>query len=137
MTVRNLDKLLAPKSVALIGASPEPATVGAIVAANLLAGGFGGPVWLVNPHHKSINGVPCHRSIADLPGVPDLGVIATPRPVISVAFSGAGKKTVYVVGAGALGPDGKEFKTPEGVRNNAKTIFKIETLAQGFKGRAK
>ena len=66
-----------------------------------------------------------------------LGVIPTPRPVISVAFSGDGKKTMYVVGAGALGPDGKEFRTPEGVRNNAKTIYKITTIAQGFKGRAK
>jgi sugar lactone lactonase YvrE len=66
-----------------------------------------------------------------------LGVIPTPRPVISVAFSGAGKKTMYVVGAGALGPDGLEFKTPQGVRNNAKTIFKIETITPGFKGRAK
>jgi gluconolactonase len=66
-----------------------------------------------------------------------LGVIATPRPVISVAFSGKGKRTMYVVGTGALGPDGKEFQTPAGVRNNAKTIYRIATLAQGFKGRAK
>jgi gluconolactonase len=66
-----------------------------------------------------------------------LGVIPTPRSVISAAFSGPGKKTLYVVGAGALGPDGKEFRTPEGVRNNAKTIYKIVMLAQGFKGRAK
>lgn len=66
-----------------------------------------------------------------------LGVIPTPRPVISVAFTGTGKKTLYAVGAGALGPDGKEFHTPEGVRNNAKTIYRIQMLAQGFKGRAK
>lgn len=66
-----------------------------------------------------------------------LGLIPAPRSVISVAFSGQGKKTMYVVGAGALGPDGKEFETPKGVRNNAKTIYKIATLAQGFKGRAK
>jgi len=66
-----------------------------------------------------------------------LGVIPTPRSVISAAFSGPGKKTLYVVGAGALGPDGQEFRTPEGVRNNAKTIYKIPMLAQGFKGRAK
>ena len=66
-----------------------------------------------------------------------LGLIPTPRAVISVAFSGPDKKTLYVVGAGALGPDGKEFKTPEGVRNNAKTIFKLAMQAQGFKGRAK
>jgi hypothetical protein len=41
------------------------------------------------------------------------------------------------VGGGALGPDGKEFATPQGVRNNAKTIFKIPMMAEGFKGRAK
>jgi gluconolactonase len=66
-----------------------------------------------------------------------LGVIPTPRSVISVAFSGADKKTLYVVGSGALGPDGKEFRTAEGVRNNAKTIYRIRLLAQGFKGRVK
>jgi gluconolactonase len=66
-----------------------------------------------------------------------LGFIPTPRPVISVAFSGPGKKTMYVVGAGALAPDGKEFETPKGVRNNAKTIYKIAVLAEGFRGRAK
>jgi gluconolactonase len=66
-----------------------------------------------------------------------LGVIPTPRGVISIAFSGAGKKTLYAVGTGALGPDGKEFHTPEGVRNNAKTIYRIPMLAQGFKGRVK
>jgi gluconolactonase len=66
-----------------------------------------------------------------------LGLIPTPRAVISVAFSGDGKKTLYVVGSGALGPDGKEFVTPEGVRNNAKTIYRIPMLAQGYKGRAK
>jgi gluconolactonase len=66
-----------------------------------------------------------------------LGTIPTPRNAISVAFSGPDKKTLYVVGSGALGPDGKEFTTPQGVRNNAKTIYKIPMLAQGYRGRAK
>jgi gluconolactonase len=66
-----------------------------------------------------------------------LGLIPTPRGVISVAFSGPGKKRLYVVGSGALGPDGREFVTPEGVRNNAKTIYRIPMVAQGFTGRAK
>ena len=66
-----------------------------------------------------------------------LGLIPTPREVISAAFSGPDKKTLYVVGAGALGPDGKEFRTPDGVRNNAKSIYKIKMTAQGFEGRAK
>ena len=66
-----------------------------------------------------------------------LGVIPAPRNVISVAFSGPDKKVLYVVGSGALGPDGRELTTPEGVRNNAKTIYKLPMRAQGFKGRAK
>jgi gluconolactonase len=66
-----------------------------------------------------------------------LGIIPTPRPVISAAFAGPGKKDLYVVGAGAVGPDGKELRTPDGVRNNAKSIFKITTLTSGFSGRAK
>jgi gluconolactonase len=66
-----------------------------------------------------------------------LGLIPTPRNAISVAFAGTNKQTLYVVGSGALGPDGKEFTTPEGVRNNAKTIYKLPMLARGFAGRAK
>jgi gluconolactonase len=66
-----------------------------------------------------------------------LGVNPTPRGDISVAFSGPDKKTLYVVGSGALDANGKEVTTPPGVRNNAKSIFKILMLAQGFKGRAK
>jgi gluconolactonase len=66
-----------------------------------------------------------------------LGLIPTPRNSISSAFSGPGKKTLYVACLGALGPDGQEVKTPAGVRNTAMTIYKIPMLAQGFKGRAK
>lgn len=66
-----------------------------------------------------------------------LGLIPTPRNAISSAFSGPGKKTLYVACLGALGPDGQEITTPAGVRNTAMSIYKIPVLAQGFKGRAK
>jgi len=66
-----------------------------------------------------------------------LGLLPTPRSVISVAFSGPDKKILYVVGSGALDADGKEHTVPAGVRNNAKSIFKISMLSQGYKGRAK
>jgi len=66
-----------------------------------------------------------------------LGVMPTPRNAISVAFTGRDKRILYIVGSGALGPDGREFRTPEGVRNNAKTIYRIPMLAEGFAGRAK
>lgn len=66
-----------------------------------------------------------------------LGVIATPRRPISVAFSGPGKRTLYAATMGAVGPDGKAWTTPEGVRNVAMTLYRVPMLAAGFKGRPK
>ena len=66
-----------------------------------------------------------------------LGLILTPRRPITLAFSGPDKKTLYVPQIGAVGPDGKAWTTPEGVRNTAMTIYKIPMLAEGFKGRPK
>jgi gluconolactonase len=66
-----------------------------------------------------------------------LGTIPTPRGVITVAFAGPDKKTLYVVGSGANAPNGGEFTLAPGYRNNAKTIYKIPMIATGFKGRAK
>jgi|SRR5687767_280563 len=71
------------------------------------------------------------------PGGNYLGVLPTPRNAISVTFSGPDRRTLYVVGSGALGADGKEATTAPGVRNNAKTIYRIPMLAAGFTGRAK
>jgi gluconolactonase len=66
-----------------------------------------------------------------------LGVIPLPRSSSSVAFSGRDKKVLYAKGAGMTNPDGTEYRTPDGVRNNAKAIYKIDMIAQGFKGRPK
>jgi gluconolactonase len=66
-----------------------------------------------------------------------LGTIPTPRAVASICFSGPNKKILYAQGRGSLGPDGNEYKTPEGVRNNSKSIYKIQMMAQGYMGRPK
>ena len=66
-----------------------------------------------------------------------LGLIPTPRRPITLAFSGPNKRTLYVPMMGAIGPNGKEWATPEGVRNTAMTIYKISMVAEGFKGRPK
>ena len=66
-----------------------------------------------------------------------LGLIPTPRNAIAVAFAGPGKQTLYIVGSGARGADGQDIATPPGVRNNAKTIYRLPMLATGFAGRAK
>jgi gluconolactonase len=66
-----------------------------------------------------------------------LGLIPTPRVPISIAFAGPQKRTLYVAQMGAVGPDGKPWSTPPGVRNTAMTIYRINLLAAGFSGRPK
>jgi gluconolactonase len=66
-----------------------------------------------------------------------LGLIPTPRVPISIAFTGSQKRTLYVAQMGAVGPDGKPWATPTGVRNTAMTIYRINMQSEGFKGRPK
>jgi acetyltransferase len=103
MTIRSLQFLLAPKTVALIGASPEPGSIGKIIANHLRGGGFAGPAWLVNPRHSQIDGERCFASVDVLPGVPDLAVIATPPATILELIADLGRKgtrAAVVISAG-------------------------------------
>src|ERR1700683_1466009 len=75
MTTRNLEAMFAPRAIALIGASNEPGTVGAVLARNLMESGFAGPVLAVNPHDTAIRSTLSYRSLAELPMAPDLAVI--------------------------------------------------------------
>jgi acetyltransferase len=77
MSIRNLDRLLAPRSVAVIGGSDRPG-IGAVVMRNLLAGGFKGPIWPVNPKHVQVAGQQAFSEVRALPEAPDLAVICTP-----------------------------------------------------------
>jgi gluconolactonase len=64
-----------------------------------------------------------------------LGLIPTPRNVISVAFAGADKKSLYVVGAGAEDAAGQPVR--EGVQQTGRTIYRLPMVAQGYRDRAK
>jgi gluconolactonase len=64
-----------------------------------------------------------------------LGVIPTPRDVISVTFAGPDKKTLYIVGSGADDENGQPIR--QGPQQTAATIYKLPVIAQGLKGRAK
>lgn len=66
-----------------------------------------------------------------------LGMIPTPRRPITIAFAGVDKNILYAPSMGAVGPDGKAWTTPEGIRNTAMTIYRMPMLATGFKGRPK
>ena len=82
MTIRNLDHALRPRSIAIIGASAEPGSVGSKLTENVLAGGFAGEVYLVNPRQAKIGRRRCFASIVALPEAPELAVIATPPPTV-------------------------------------------------------
>jgi gluconolactonase len=66
-----------------------------------------------------------------------LGVLPTPRVPISITFAGPDKKLLYVAQMGAVGPDGKPWATPPGVRNTAMTIYRIPVLTEGIRSRSK
>ena len=66
MPIYNLAKIFAPQRIAVIGASPDAASVGHTVLANI-RGGFKGSVYAVNPKYQQIDGTPCFQSVRELP----------------------------------------------------------------------
>ncbi|MCG3169615.1 MAG: Protein lysine acetyltransferase Pat [Pseudomonadales bacterium] len=115
MTIRNLDKLLAPASVAVIGASERAGSIGNVLTRNLLAGGFRGPVWGVNPRCGGrVLGIPCFASVAELPAAPDLAVIVTPAasaPELVAALGARGTRAAIVISATREDAGGAAIKT--------------------------
>jgi acetyltransferase len=103
MSTRNLEVLFKPRSIALIGGSNRPHSVGAVLARNLLAGGFAGPIMPVNPHETAVAGVLAYLDVAHLPAAPDLAVLASPPDTIPglIAELGArGTRAAIVITAG-------------------------------------
>ncbi len=80
-TVTQMEKLFAPTSVAIIGASGREGSIGYSLVANLLSGGFKGEVFPINPRYDSVYDKKCYDSIKDLPIVPDLTLLAVPADV--------------------------------------------------------
>jgi acetyltransferase len=108
---RPLDPILAPQSVAVIGATERKRSVGRTVMHNLIAGGFEGKIYPVNPIQESILGLHAYPNVAALPEVPDLAVIITPPktvPGIIKECAVAGIKGVIIISAGfkEIGPEG-------------------------------
>ena len=92
MSIRNLDKMFAPQSVALIGASDKPRSVGAALIENMLRAGYRGPVLPVNPKAKAIHGIMAYPDVASLPLAPELAVIATPPDTIAPLIAELGSR---------------------------------------------
>lgn len=103
MTTRNLDALFHPNAIAVIGASNAPGSVGQVLSRNLLESGFSGPVLPVSLSARAIRSSIAYRSVADLPLVPDLAVVATPAPSVPTVvaeLAQAGCRAAIVISAG-------------------------------------
>lgn len=116
MSVLNLDSLLHPASVAVIGASNQKLSIGGFVMRNLLKGGFSGPIMPVNPKYEAIAGVLTYDDVPSLPVTPDLAVICTPPATVPGLIDQLGRRgtraaVVITAGLAALrGDDGRTIQ---------------------------
>jgi acetate---CoA ligase (ADP-forming) len=102
-TVASLRPLLEPASVAVIGASRNPTSLGRRVLGALVAGGFNGPIYPVNPQARELDGRACYASLSDIPRGVDLAVVAVPRSLVLDVVdqcAAAAVKSLVVITAG-------------------------------------
>jgi acyl-CoA synthetase (NDP forming)/GNAT superfamily N-acetyltransferase len=103
---------LEPDSVAVIGASRTPGTVGAEVLSNILRSGFEGRVFAVNREATRVQGLAAHKSVTDLPDAPELAVLAIPAEAVpgvarECALRGVRALLVLAAGFAETGPEGR------------------------------
>jgi acetyltransferase len=96
MSTYRLDKVFAPHSVVVVGASPRKRSPGRAVLQNLRSGGFAGDIYLVNPHYEAIEGVAAVKAYAELPSAPEIAVIAVPPTAVPSVVAEAGAKGTAV-----------------------------------------
>src|SRR5450631_851336 len=111
----SLDAFFRPASVAVVGASATPGSVGNIVMHNLLQNPFGGVVYPVNPKRKAVHGVFCYPSLLEVPEAVDLAVIATPASTVPKAIEQCverGVQAALIISAGfsELGAEGRALE---------------------------
>ena len=98
-----VSSFLRPTSVAVVGASRHPESIGGTLLRNMVEGGFSGPIYPVNPHASEILGLHTYHSVLDLPEAPELAVIVVPAAgVVEVAADCAtrGVRAILVISSG-------------------------------------
>ncbi|MEQ1649391.1 MAG: acetate--CoA ligase family protein [Hyphomicrobiaceae bacterium] len=128
-------KLLTPQSVAVIGASVDPARIGGRAIAYMAERGFKGAVYPVNPNRAEIQGFKAYASVGDLPGTPDVAIIAVPAAsvpaaVADLATRGVGTAIIFSAGFAEVGADGAllQAKMLEAARAHGMRILGPNTL---------
>lgn len=111
MNVHNLDRIMNPQRIALIGVTTNPKSVGGKVLSNLVGSGFRGVVYPVNPDNEAVLGIQCYPDVKSLPRTPELGVICTAAekvPDLVRECGEAGVLGLIIMSAGfrETGPEG-------------------------------
>jgi acetyltransferase len=114
MTIRHLDAMFQPASVALIGASDREGSLGSVLLRNLKLGGFRGPVWLVNARHAQVDGQPAWRDVESLPSAPELAVICTPPATVPGLIDALGRKGCHAAIVLTAGLKSQRLQAGEG-----------------------
>lgn len=115
MYYRDLEKLLNPNSVAVVGASSSSDKIGNIILKNILGFDYKGKIYPVNPNSHEILGLKAFSSYSEIPETPDLAIIAIPSikvPSIIKEIGKKGTKNVVIISAGfrEIGEEGKKLE---------------------------
>ena len=111
----SFEKLLRPKSIAVIGASTSPGKVGYNILSNIISGGFEGEIYPVNPTVTELLGKKCYPSLKDIPLPVDCAVIVIKRDMVIPVLKECGEKGVQGVititaGFKETGEEGKKLQ---------------------------
>ena len=120
MTIDSLKALLAPRSIAILGASENPNKIGGRPLAYPQRFGFKGPVWAINPTRPEVQGFKCFPSFDDLPEVPDTVVVAVPGDNAVAAVEACAAKGVK--GLVCMTSGFGETSDPEGKAKEARMV---------------
>lgn len=137
MSVRNLQHLFSPASVAIVGASERAASVGATVLRNVLGGGFGGRIYPVNPKYDTLAGLLAYPDVRSLPEAPSLAIICTPPatvPAIVRQLGERGTRAAIILTAGLNGAHDAQGRTLKQATLDAARPFMLRLLGPNCVG---
>lgn len=117
-----LDRILMPRSIAVVGASKDPFKWGHMLLSAIMKGGFEGELHPINPRETEIEGLPCYPSVKEVPGDVDMAIVVVPARVVPSIFSdlaekGVGGAVVITSGFGEAGEEG--LRLVEQMKENA------------------
>jgi len=121
---RSIARLLNPRTVAVVGASDQPSSIGRVLMQNLLSGGFAGPVYPINPAHERVANMRCYPSLHDVPDDVALAIVAVPpeqlEPVLDDAITKHVRGLLIVTG-----------DLPGGTDDEVPLVRRLVTRARG------